>query len=168
VPSFLFSAQIIWNSSGRTPLELPGPRGAGIYPPFRYSRQYRVLVPLIQEHVAPAQAIFSGTRQHDVYLTNDILLYFLSERNAATYYWCLDAGVTSTAPVQQQMVGELERGGVAAAVAWTAAMGSESNAGGRSSGVRLLDDWLAREFTPLDVRRVTYTVRLRNGLWRQE
>ena len=76
--------------------------------------------------------------------------------------------MTSTAPVQQQMVAELERGGVTAAVAWTAAMGSESNEGGRSSGVRLLDGWLAREFTPLDVRRVTYTVRLRNGLWRQE
>lgn len=166
-PSFLYSAKQIWASPGRTPLELPGPRGAGVYAPYRYSRQYRVLVPLIQHHVAPAQSIYSGTTRHDVYLTNDILLYFLAERNAATYYWCLDAGVTSSAPVQQQMLAEMARGGVAMVVKWTAPKEGEQNAGGRSSGVRLLDDWLAREFVPMRVPGVMYDVRIRQGLWRQ-
>jgi hypothetical protein len=166
VPSVLYSAQKIWESPGRTPLELPGPRGAGVYAPYRYSRQYRALVPLIQYHVAPGHSIFSGTTRHDIYLTNDTLLYFLAERNAATYYWCLDAGVTSTAPVQQQMLAEMSRGAVAMAVNWTDPKEGESNEGGRSSGVRLLDDWVAREFVPMRLPGIMYDVRVRQGLWR--
>jgi hypothetical protein len=166
-PSVLFSAREIWESPGRTPLELPGARGAGVYAPYRYSRQSRVLAPLIQQHVAPAQSIYSGTTRHDIYLTNDILLYFLSERNAATYYWCLDAGVTSSARVQQQMLAEMSRGGVAMAVNWTEPKVGEKNAGGRSSGVHLLDDWLSRDFVPVRLPGIMYDVRIRQGLWRQ-
>jgi len=166
LPTIIFSVQQIWDSPGRTPLSLPGSRGAGVYAPYRFSRQYRAIVPLIQNNVAPAQAIYSGTMRHDIFLTNDTLIYFLAERNAATYYWCLDAGVTSSAPVQRQMLAELGRGGVAAAVLWTAPMTGEKNAGGRSSGVHLLDDWLSRDFISQPLRAVHYDIRLRAGLWR--
>jgi hypothetical protein len=168
VPTIAYSIRNIWQSPGRHPLDLPGQRGAGVYAPFRYSRQYRILVPLIQEHVAPAQRLYSGTVQHDVFLTNDSLLYFLSERNAATYYWCLDASVTTSAPVQEEMVAELERGGVAAAVLWTAPRPVEENAGGRSSGVHRLDDWLEREFILVRVPGVMYDLRLRHGFWSEQ
>ncbi len=168
LPTIGFSLVGIWRSAGRTPLPLPGARGAGVYPPYRYSRQYQRLVPLIQYHVAPAQTIFSGTMRHDIYLTNDVLIYFLAERDAATYYWCLDAGVTSSAPVQQEMLTEMARGGVAAAVIWTAPKAGEKNEGGLSSGVHLLDDWLDREFQPMPIRGVLYDLRIRKGLWREE
>jgi hypothetical protein len=167
VPGVLFSAQQIWASPGRTPLELPGPRGAGVYAPYRYSRQYRALAPLIQYHVAPGQSIYSGTTRHDIYLTNDILLYFLAERNAATYYWCLDAGLTSSEAVQQEMLAEMSHGAVAMAVNWTDPKAGENNASGRSSCVRLLDEWLSREFVSVRLPGIMYDVRVRQELWRR-
>jgi len=103
-----------------------------------------------------------------VYEINDILIYFLSERDAPTYYWCLDAGVTSSEPVQQEMVSELSRNGVTAAVLWTASAQFEANGGGTSSGVHLLDDWLRREFAPRRLPGLFYELRLRRGLFREE
>lgn len=166
-PTILYSWSMVWATPGRTPLELPGPRGAGVYPSFRAGRQYRALVPLIHQYVAPAQTIFSGTSRHDIFLTNDILLYFLADRDAPTYYWCLEAGVTTSAPVQKEMLAEMSRGAVAAAVVWTAPKVAEKNAGAQSSRVFLVDDWLKREFSPLWLPGLFYDLRIRNLLWSQ-
>jgi hypothetical protein len=164
VPTVLMSWPAIRWSAGRGPLELPGPRGAGVYAPYRFSRNYRALVPMVHHHVAPAQAIFSGTRRHDVFLTNDTLIYFLAERRPATFYWCLDANLTTSVPVQEEMVSELARGGVAAAVIWTAPAPTEQNRGSQSSGVLLLDEWLKREFEPIRLTGLQYDLWVRKGL----
>jgi hypothetical protein len=168
LPTIVFSWRTVWLSPGKRVLDLPGARGAGVHAPYRYCRQYAELVPIIQAHVAPAQSLYSGSYRHDVYEINDILIYFLSERDAPTYYWCLDAGVTSSEPVQQEMVSELSRNGVTAAVLWTASAQFEANGGGTSSGVHLLDDWLRREFAPRRLPGLFYELRLRRGLFREE
>src|SRR5262249_7369181 len=126
--------------------ELPGARGAGIYPDIPFGSQYRRIVFAIQQLVPPEGRFFSRTPPHDVFLTNDVMLYFLSERDAGTYYWCLDAGVTTSEPVQREMVRELEANHVPAVVLYQIARNNEGNEGARSSGVKLLDDYLATHY----------------------
>jgi hypothetical protein len=129
-------------------MELPGPRGAGIYPDLPFGSQYARMIRAIHEVVPPDGRIFSGTPRHDVFMTNDIMLYFLAERDPGTYYWCLDAGVTTTEPVQREMIRELEGTRPKAAVRWTIAQNAEANEGSRSTGVSLLDDYLNANYQP--------------------
>jgi hypothetical protein len=127
-------------------MELPGARGAGIYPDLPVGMQYARILRALNEVVPPGGRIFSGTPRHDVFLTNDIMLYFLAERDAATFYSCLDAGVTTTAVVQREMIRDLESADARAAIRWRIAQNDEGNEGARSSGVTLLDDYLKRRY----------------------
>lgn len=127
-------------------MALPGPRGAGVYPNLPFGMQYQRIVRALHEVVPPEGRIFSGTPRHDLFLTNDIMLYFLAERDAGTYYWCLDAGVTTSEPVQREMVAELQASQTRAAVLWLIAQNPEANLGAQSSGVTLLDDFLKERF----------------------
>jgi hypothetical protein len=96
------------------------------------------------------------------------MLYFLAERDAGTYYWCLDAGVTTSAPVQREMIRELEASGVRTAVLWLAARNAEGNEGARSSGVHLLDDSLKAHFRPAPYQPATAKAHLYELLLRKE
>lgn len=126
--------------------ELPGPRGAGIYPDIPFGSRYARIIFALQRLVPPDGYFFSGTPRHDLFLTNDVMLYFLAERDAGTYYWCLDAGVTTTEPVQREMIQEIEAHHVPAVVLYQIARNQEGNEGARSSGVKLLDDYLATRY----------------------
>jgi hypothetical protein len=129
-------------------MELPGERGAGIYPDLPVGMQYERILRAFNQVVPPGGRIFSGTPRHDVFLTNDIMLYFLAEREPATYYWCLDAGVTTTPAVQQEMIRDLERAGTGAVAIWLLPRNDEANESARSSGVTLFDDYLKRAYRP--------------------
>jgi hypothetical protein len=94
----------------------------------------------------PPARLFCGASRHDLFLNDDNLAYFLSERESATYYWCLDAGVTSTFPVQQEMVRELEAARTEVVLVRMVSTNQEVNPGSRSSGVHLLDDYLRRHY----------------------
>jgi hypothetical protein len=155
-PTALFHWRDQWNRVDWTSGELPGPRGAGVYASARFSHQYRALFPQLRRHVAPGQAIFSGTLRHDRFLTNDNLLYFLAERPAATYFWCLDAGVTTSPPVQEQMVRELTRQRLGAAVLWLMPGAGKPSADAQRPGARRLDEWLRRQFTPQWDSKLSY------------
>ena len=95
----------------------------------------------------PAGArLFCGAPRHDLFLKDDNLAYFLSGRNSGTYYWCLDAGITSTSSVQAEMIRDLEASRVEVVLIRTDCVNHEKNAGSRSSGVHLLDDYLRSHF----------------------
>jgi hypothetical protein len=139
-----------WAAKRATPerfvMEIPAPRGAGILAPYRYSRQYGEVLPYLQRFVPAGERLYSGTWRHDLFMGNDVMLYFLAERDPGTYYWCLDAGVTTTSDVQQQMRQELSTRGVHWAVRWTAARHDRTGAGVPTLGASLLDDTLQAEF----------------------
>jgi hypothetical protein len=132
-------------AAGRT-VSLPGPRGAGVYPPRREAEGYCRLLGYLDRELPPGARLFSGAARHDLFLKDDNLAYFLSRREPGTYYWCLDAGVTSTLPVQEEMVRELEASRVQAVVVRTDCFNHERNSGSRSSGVRRLDQYLRTHF----------------------
>ena len=58
--------------------------------------------------------------------------------------------MVTSAPVQREIVRDLERTRPRVVVRWTDPLTAapEPNAAGRSSGVRLLDDYLARAYAP--------------------
>jgi hypothetical protein len=87
------------------------------------------------------------------------MLYVLLDRSNPTRYDVMQPGVVTTAPVQQEIVDDLERTRPAVVVRWVAwtAQRREPNGAGRSSGVRILDRYLVDRYRA--VRRFgDYTV----------
>jgi hypothetical protein len=119
------------------------PRGRGI----ERVRGEDEAIRYVRDHTAAGEPIFVGASHHDQVVVNDILFYFLAERPCASRYHDLTPGVVTTLPVQQEIVAELERKNVRTVVLcfyWHNIQ--EPNEGGRSSGVRLLDDYLLSHF----------------------
>ena len=92
--------------------------------------------------------IFVGCSRHDLVSVNPMLLYFLSGRAPASYFYQFDPGLTTTAPVQARIVSDLERARVETAALWRRAVFREPNPCRFPSGVTLLDDYLRDHFVP--------------------
>ena len=80
-------------------------------------------------------------------MITDPLFYVLALRNNPTRYDIAAPGVVTSAPVQREIVRDLVRTRPLV-VRWTAPATAvhEPNRAGRSSGVRILDDYLARAY----------------------
>jgi len=61
----------------------------------------------LEQHTAPNQTIFYGAGRHDKLFANKVDLYFISEREAATKWYELPPGVETTAPIQDEMIDQL-------------------------------------------------------------
>ena len=72
----------------------------------------------------------------------------LTERRSASRYDIAAPGVITSAPVQREIIASLERQGSPPVVRWNASITAapEPNRAGRSTGVRLLDRFLARRY----------------------
>jgi hypothetical protein len=101
-------------------------------------------------HTAPGEPIFVGNMRHDRVAGSDVLFYFLAERPSATRYHELVSGVATTAPVQEEIMRDLERRGVRHIVLSDASEGvEEPNASRLSSGVYLLDEYIRARYQPV-------------------
>jgi hypothetical protein len=104
----------------------------------------------VQQRTAPDDAVFVGASRHDKILLDDVLLYFAMNRRPGTKWYEFDPGLQTTAPIQQEMVGELQRAKpklVVLDATWADAR--EPNDSALSSGVTVLDDYLRRAFEPV-------------------
>ncbi len=101
----------------------------------------------VRAHVPPGEKIFVGNGRHDVVLLNDVLFYFLAERDSATRYHELHPGQVTTASVQRVIIDDLESKNVRVVVLF---LGTdrvrEPNESARSSHVTLLDDYLKKQY----------------------
>jgi hypothetical protein len=72
----------------------------------------------------------------------------LTDRRNVSRYDIAAPGVVTSAPVQREIVGDLSRAGRPLVVRWADPLTAfpEPNRAGESSGVRILDDYLAREY----------------------
>jgi len=95
--------------------------------------------------------IYVATRRADLVTSGHPLLYVLAGRPNPTRYDIPAPGVVTSASVQREIVRDLERTRTPTVVRWTdrVTAAPEPNAAGRSSGVRLLDDYLARAYRPV-------------------
>ncbi len=114
VPTALEDLRMRRAVPGRSPM--PFARTRGILAETGWVDRYVATVEKISQSTKVGEPIFSGSNRHDIFIVNDNLLYFVSERTPATYFWCLDAAVTTTAPVQAQMIQEIKSQGTRLAV----------------------------------------------------
>ncbi|MDX1650078.1 MAG: hypothetical protein R3263_09520, partial [Myxococcota bacterium] len=70
--------------------------------------RYAQLEAIVDRHVPEDGTLFVGERRHDAVVVSDSRLYFLLERRPATRFHELHPGVADTAPVQREIVSDLE------------------------------------------------------------
>jgi hypothetical protein len=101
----------------------------------------------VREHVPEGEPIYVTTKRSDLVTSGNPLLYVLAERRNATRYDIAAPGVVTSAPVQREIVADLRRERPLV-VRWIAPITAEPepNRAGESSGVRILDDYLEREY----------------------
>jgi hypothetical protein len=106
-------------------------------------------VRLLQARVPPGRPTYVATLRSDLVRINNPLLYVLAERNNV---YRKDIGDITSARSQREIVAALERERPPAIVRWTnpTTVKREPNAGGRSTGVRLLDRYVAARFRVLE------------------
>jgi hypothetical protein len=106
------------------------------------------LLPAIDALACPGQPIFVAPPRFDKVTVGDPLLYVLAQRPNPTRYDVIQPGVATTAKVQREMVADLRRARPAVLVRWLdpRARADEPNGSSRSSGVHVLDDYLAAQY----------------------
>jgi len=98
-----------------------------------------------------AAPIFVGAARHDRLVASDDMLYFLAGRPSVTGWYDLHPGLTTTLPVQQAIVADIEGARVQTVVRYADSYSHpEPNASSISSGVTLLDDYLAEHYRPVE------------------
>lgn len=100
---------------------------------------------LVHSRVPPGEPVYVAPARSDRVRFNDSLMYVLLDRDNASR---VDYGLIANPGPQREIVADLERARPKAVVRWTAPVASEAepNLRGRKSGVRILDDWIARNY----------------------
>jgi hypothetical protein len=106
------------------------------------------LATAVEHRSRPGSFLLSAPPRYDRVRVGDTLLYTLLDRENPTRYDVAQPGVVTTASVQREMRDDLERTRTPLVVRWVApvATQAEDNGSGRSSGVTLLDDYLAAKY----------------------
>lgn len=117
------------------------------------ARYFRVLpdaeeaAQFIRQHAPQGQGIFVGNWQHRQLLYTDVTFYFLAERQAGTKFYDFIPGVTTTAPVQQAIISDLQRNRVEYIVLISDyGYDRTPTEVPTDGGVTLLDDFIRREY----------------------
>lgn len=128
------------------PLHLPPADGVRVHPERRDPLERAVHA--VQARVPPGQPIYVATRRSDLVTSGDPLFYVLADRPNPTRYDIQAPGVITSAPVQREIVRDLERARPRAVVRFTSPVTAvrEPNRAGESTGVTILDAYLARAY----------------------
>jgi hypothetical protein len=118
-----------------------------------YAGYRRHLIKFVQDNSGPGDAVFFGNQAHRGVDLNESELYFLVDRRPGTRHVNFDPNLVDRAPVQAEMIEELERNDVRVVVL-------SSRYSGYGPGSPLLDDYLASRYH--EVGHVgPYSLRLR-------
>jgi hypothetical protein len=105
-------------------------------------------VRFVDARVPRGQPIYVATLRSDLVTSGNPLFYVLAERSNPTRYDIEAPGVVTSAPVQREIVRDLERARPPLVVRFAAPITAahEPDRAGRSSGVRILDEYLASRY----------------------
>jgi hypothetical protein len=144
------------------PLRLPVADGVRARP--AQAADLERVVAAVQRRVPAGEPIYVATRRADLVTSGIPLLYVLAGRPNPTRYDIAAPGVVTSAPVQREIVRDLERARPRVVVRWTDPLTAlpEPNRAGRSSGVTLLDGYLRRAYRPVE-RAGAFVVLARRG-----
>jgi hypothetical protein len=129
------------------PLELPV--ADGVRAPPGEARALARVVGEVRRLVPAGQPIYVAPRRSDLVRFNDPLLYVLTQRENPLNE---DFGLQASAAAQRRIVAALERVRPRVVVRWTDPLSArpEPKLGGRSSGSRLLDSYMAHNYRVAD------------------
>lgn len=113
---------------------------------YRLSPSQVAAITYVGATTSAGEPIFVGGTRTDRVWTNDIIFYFLADRHTPSRYFDLAPGVATTLPVQAEIVASLQRTGVRTIVRRETPLPDEPNESSNSSGVTLLDDYIAEAF----------------------
>jgi hypothetical protein len=127
------------------------PAADGVRVPPEVAGTLVAAVHAVDARVPPGQPIYVIGLRSDLVTAGNPLFYVLADRPNPTRYDIAAPGVLTTVGVQNEIVGVLERRRVALVVRLTdpVTAAREPNRAGRSSGVRILDAYLAARFRPV-------------------
>lgn len=104
-------------------------------------------VKYLREQTRPADTLYVGLPQHDRIFAGDSITYFAAERLPAVKWTQFDPFLENRADIQQEMIGELEQNRPPYAVLDSEFQDvREPNGSAMSTGVHLLDDYLAAHY----------------------
>jgi hypothetical protein len=101
----------------------------------------------VQANTTESDEIFVGLPQHERIFVNNVGFYFVSNRRPATKWYHFDPGLQTSKAIQQLMIGDLltaQPKYVVLDAEWEGAR--EPNASAKSSGVKLLDEFIAGNY----------------------
>jgi hypothetical protein len=104
----------------------------------------------VRSRVPPGDPVFVANPRFDLVNVGNPLVYVIVQRPNPTRYDVMQPGVVTTAPVQREIVRDLERARPALVIRWLSPLAdhADDNGAGRSSGVRILDRYIAAEYAP--------------------
>jgi hypothetical protein len=111
----------------------------------------------LESETRPEEYIFAGAPRYDLLHASDIQFYFFSGREAATKWYDFVPGVQTTAPIQNEMVCDIERHQTRYVVRDNTTFEPEPNESRISSGVNVLGQYIdhnyavQRRFGQIDV-----------------
>jgi hypothetical protein len=122
----------------------------GVKAPPAEARALEELTGYVRDRVAPGDPVFVANPRFDLVNVGNPLVYVLVQRPNPTRYDVMQPGVVTTAPVQREIIGDLERSRPRLVIRWLSPLAdhADDNGAGESSGVRLLDRYLARTYAP--------------------
>lgn len=114
---------------------------------FAVAEEQLEAVKFVRARTADSDRIYVGVPRHDLIFANNVLFYFLADRVSATKWHHFDPGVQTTAPIQAEIVRELQSAAppfVVLTSDWIDVR--EPNRSSISSGVTLLDDYIRSSY----------------------
>ena len=102
----------------------------------------------VRAHTRPREPIYVATKRSDLVTSGAPILYVLADRPNPTRYDIAAPGVITSAPVQDEIVSDLEANRVRTVIRWTDPLSAarEPNRAGESTGVTILDAYLASNY----------------------
>ncbi len=130
--------------------DVPGAAGDGVQTDPTDARSLRALEAAVGRLTARGEPIFVANPRHDLVQAGDPLLYVILGHPNPTRYDVMQPGLVTTAKVQNEIVGSLERSQTRVVIRWLdpRATAVEHDGADRSSGVHVLDTYLASHFRP--------------------
>ena len=116
----------------------------------KLSPEYSRVATYIGARTRPDERIFVALDRHDKIFANSVALYFAVGRLPGTHWHHFDPGLQTRADIQTAIIGDLQRN----QVRWVVREASsddvnEPNGSARSSGVKLLDQFLDKNYRPV-------------------
>jgi hypothetical protein len=144
---------------------VPGPAGDGVQTETADALALGSLERSIQRLTRPGEPIFVANPRHDRVTAGDPLLYVILGHPNPTRYDVMQPGLVTTASVQSQIVDSLRRSKTKVVIRWLdpRAEAIEPNGSARSSGVHILDRYLAAAYRPYARYGVYQVLVLRAG-----